>query len=124
VYLDQALKDPTAANVPFNGSPSIYGALKFADNAGAAVPLDAKVHAGTFSFAADDGRSAAFITGATWNTTAKNYVGALSILAARDPMTRADGKVSGCSELGPIVGRGLFVNAPTASPAGVYYVTF
>ncbi|MDB4967738.1 MAG: hypothetical protein JWN44_3427 [Myxococcales bacterium] len=124
MHLNTAVKDPTAANVPVNGSAALYGALSFEDNGGAAVTLDAKVHAGAFSFAADDGRTAAFVTGATWNATAKNYVGALQVIAARDPNAKIDGKVSGCSELGPIVGRGLFVNAPTASPAGVYYVTF
>jgi hypothetical protein len=124
MHLTGATKDPTAANVPFNGSPAMYGALSFEDNGGAKITLDAKVHAGAFSFAADDARSAAFVTGATWNTTAKNYVGALQVIIARDPNTKVDGKVTGCSELGPIVGRGLFVNAPTASPAGVYYVTF
>jgi hypothetical protein len=113
------------ANTTIDGSPAIYGALTFEDDqGGAAVALDPKVHAGTLGFAADDARTAAFVSGATFNATAGNYVGALKLFAVRLPSMVVDGKVTGCSEVGPIVARGLFVNAPTASPAGVYYISF
>ena len=35
-----------------------------------------------------------------------------------------DGMLTGVSELGPIINRSLFVNAPTATTAGVYFVTY
>jgi hypothetical protein len=120
-----AAVDDSATNSTIDGSPAIYGALSFYDNnGGAAVALDAKVHAGTYSFAADDGRTAAFVTGATFNATAGNYVGALSLIAARLPSMKVDGMLTGVSELGPIVNRSLFVNAPTATMAGVYFVKY
>ena len=92
--------------------------------AAAAITLDAKVHQGAFGFAADDGRTAAFVTGGTWNATANNYVGSLSLIAARLPSMKIDGMLTGVSELGPIVNRSLFVNAPTATTAGVYFVKY
>jgi hypothetical protein len=120
-----AAVDDSANNSTIDGSLPVYGALAFYDSTGAAaVALDAKVHAGTFSFAADDGRTAAFVSGATFDATAGNYVGALKLLAARAPSMAVDGMLTGVSELGPIVGRALFVNAPTATTAGVYYVTY
>ena len=88
------------------------------------MALDATAHAGTFVFAADDGRTAAFVGGAAWNATAMNYVGALKFLAARQPSMTVDGMLAGVSEVGTIVGRALFVNAPTATTAGVYYVKY
>jgi hypothetical protein len=120
-----AAVDDSATNSTIDGSPAIYGALAFYDYTGAAVvALDAKVHAGMYSFAADDGRTAAFVTGATFNATAGNYVGALAFIAARAPSMKVDGMLAGVSELGPIVNRSLFVNAPTATMAGVYFVKF
>jgi hypothetical protein len=37
---------------------------------------------------------------------------------------KVDGMLTGVSELGPIVNRSLFVNAPTAATAGVYFVKY
>ena len=114
-----------AVNTPIDGSPAVTGKLTWVDYTGAAAAtLDTTVHAGSFGFALDDGRTAAFVTGAAFNATAHNYVGALKFLAARDPATAVDGKVTGVSELGPIINRSLFVNAPTATTAGVYFVTY
>lgn len=121
LHLTGAAADAT--NAPIDGSPAYTGALAFATGGAAEVTLDATVHAGAYALA-DDGRAAAFATGATWNATAKNWVGTLSFVATRDPGTAIAGNVSGVSELGPIVGRKLFVNAPGASPAGVYFVTY
>lgn len=120
-----AAVDDSATNSTINGSPAIYGGLAWADYTGAAeIALDAKAHAGTFAFAADDGRTAAFVTGATFNATAGNYVGSLALIAARLPSMKVDGMLTGVSELGPIVNRSLFVNAPTATMAGVYFVKY
>ncbi|HEX9102604.1 MAG TPA: hypothetical protein VF997_10385, partial [Polyangia bacterium] len=120
-----ASMDDSATNTPINGSPAVYGALSWEDYTGAAsIALDAKVHQGAFGFALDDGRTAAFVTGATWNATATNYVGSLAFIAARLPSMKVDGMLTGVSELGPIIGRSLFVNAPTATMAGVYFVKY
>jgi hypothetical protein len=117
--------DDSAANTPIDGSSAVYGALSFEDyTGGAAVTLDAKVHQGAFGFALDDGRTAAYVTGGTWNATALNYVGALAFIAARSPSMKVDGMLTGVSELGPIINRSLFVNAPTATTAGVYFVKY
>jgi hypothetical protein len=117
--------DDSATNTPIDGSSAVYGALSFEDYTGAAaVTLDAKVHAGAFGFALDDGRTAAYVTGATWNATAKNYVGSLALIAARSPSTKVDGILTGVAELGPIIARSMFVSAPTATMAGVYFVKY
>jgi hypothetical protein len=114
-----------AVNKPIDGSPAVTGKLTWVDYTGAAATtLDATVHAGAFGFAADDGRTAAFVTGAAFNATAHNYVGALKFLAAKAPSMAVDGMLTGVSELGPIINRSHFVNAPTATTAGVYFVTY
>ncbi len=120
-----ASTDDSAAHTPIDGSLPAFGALAWDDYIGAAsITLDAKVHQGTFGFALDDGRTAAFVTGATWNATANNYVGALALVAARAPSMKVDGMLAGVAELGPIVKRSLFVSAPAAATAGVYLVTY
>jgi hypothetical protein len=117
--------DDSATNSTIDGSPLAYGALQFEDyTGGAAVALDAKVHQGAFGFALDDGRTAAFVTGATFNATAGNYVGALAFIASRAPSMKVDGMLAGVAELGPIINRSLFVSAPTAATAGVYFVKY
>jgi hypothetical protein len=117
--------DDSANNSTIDGSPLAYGALQWEDYTGAApVMLDAKVHAGAFGFALDDAHTAAFVSGATFNATAGNYVGALKLFATRAPSTTVDGMVTGVAELGPISGRSLFVSAPTATMAGIYFVKY
>ena len=117
--------DDSANNSTIDGSPTVYGALTWDDyTGGASVTLDAKVHQGSFGFALDDGRTAAFVTGATFNATAGNYVGSLAFIASRAPSMKVDGMLTGVSELGPIINRSLFVNAPTATMAGVYFVKY
>jgi hypothetical protein len=124
MHLTMAVDD-SATNSTINGSPLAYGALSWEDyTGGSPVALDAKVHQGTFGFALDDGRTAAFVTGATFNATAGNYVGSLAFIAARAPSMKVDGMLTGVSELGPIISRSLFVNAPTATMAGVYFVKY
>lgn len=123
MHLTASMDD--AANAPINGSPALLGTLSWEDYTGAAsIALDAKVHQGAFGFALDDGRTAAFVTGATWNMTANNYVGSLAFIAARAPSMKVDGMLAGVAELGPIINRSLFVSAPTATMAGVYFVKY
>jgi hypothetical protein len=122
LHLSGAVADKT--NAPIDGSPAITGALAFADSAGSAeTTLDATVHAGAYAFS-DSGKSAVFAAGAAWNATAKNWVGALTLVDAHAPSTKVDGKVAGVSEIGHVAARRLFVNAPGATPAGIYVVTF
>ena len=113
-----------AANTPIDGSPAITGALAFvAAGAGADVTLDATVHEGAFGLS-DDGLAAVWAGGATWDATAKNWLGALSFAATSAPSAKIDGGLAGVSEIGPVAGRSLFVSAPGASPAGVYFVRY
>lgn len=119
-----AALDDSAATKTVDGSPKVLGALSFEDASGAAITLDAKVHQGAFAFALDDGRTGAFVSGATFDATAGNYVGSLKLFAARAPSMTVDGMVAGVAELGPIVGRSLFVSAPAATMAGVYFVKY
>jgi hypothetical protein len=111
-------------STPIDGSAAITGGLAWADYTGAAeTALDAAVHAGTFAFS-DDGRDAVFVGATSFNATASNFTGKLSFLATRAPKSAIDGKLSGVSEIGPIVARALFVNAPAATMAGVYFVKY
>ena len=120
-----ASMDDSATNTPIDGSPAVFGTLSWEDyTGGASTTLDAKVHQGAFGFALDDGRTAAFVTGGTWNATANNYVGSLAFIAARAPSAKVDGMLTGVAELGPIINRSLFVSAPTATMAGVYFVKY
>lgn len=122
MHLTSAALDMT--NVAIDGTPPITGGLAFADYTGMAeVALDATVHQSAFAFS-DDGRDAVFVTGATYNANASNWVGSLAFLATRAPSTKIDGMLTGVSELGPVSSRTLFVNAPAAATAGVYYVTY
>lgn len=112
------------ANSTIDGSQNVLGGLGFADYTGASeIAVDPKVHAGTFAFS-DNGRDAVFVTAAAFNATAGNYVGSLGFIATRAPSTKIDGMLSGVSEVGTIVSRSLFVNAPTATPAGVYFISY
>lgn len=126
MHLTASVDDSATPGVaPIDGSPAVYGALSWEDYmGGAAVTLDAKAHQGAFGFALDDGRTAAFVTGATYNATVNAYVGSLAFIAARAPTAKVDGMLTGVAELGPIINRSLFVSAPTATMAGVYFVKY
>jgi hypothetical protein len=110
-----------SSNTVLDGSPNISGGLAFASDGSGDMMLDAKVQAGAYGFS-DDGRDVAFIGGATFANG--GYAGALSFVATRAPATKIDGKLAGVTELGPIVSRSLFVSAPGAAMAGVYFVKF
>jgi hypothetical protein len=113
-----------AMNLPADGSLPVTGGLAWDDyRGGNEITLDPTVHAGTFAFS-DDGRDAVYVGGATFNSTVGNFTGALKLLATRAPQTSIDGGLAGVSEVGPIVQRALFVNAPGATPAGIYFVKY
>jgi hypothetical protein len=114
----------STTNIPADGSPPLTGALAWDDyRDGNELTLDPAAHAGTFAFS-DDGRDAVYVAGATFNAAAGNYAGALKLLATRAPNNAIDGTVAGVSEVGPILSRALFVNAPGATPAGIYFVKY
>jgi hypothetical protein len=122
LHLSNAAIDMT--NVPIDGSAPVTGKLMWADYTGAAeLQLDATAHLGAFAFS-DDGRDAVYLSGVAWNATAMNFAGSLQFLATRAPSTAIDGMLAGVTELGPVVNRALFVNAPLAPTAGIYYVTY
>lgn len=116
--------DDGGTNTPINGSPPVTGKLMWADYMGGSeLQIDAIGHQGAFEFS-DDGRDVVFVGAAAWSATPMNYAGALKFLATRAPMTNINGNLAGVTELGPVSSRALFVNAPGATPAGVYYVTY
>ena len=110
------------AHTAIDGSPSLVGALAFGSAMGD-VQLDAAVHVSGYRLS-DSGKVAIWAGGATWNATASNWVGALAFASGSSPSSIVDGKLAGVSELGPVQGRKLFVSAPAASPAGIYFVTY
>jgi hypothetical protein len=122
MHLDGAAIDGDLAHTPIDGSLPISGALAF-DNGSSELVLDAAVHTGGFALS-PSGKTAIYVAGAAWNDSAQNWVGALTFAASSTPTMKVDGKVRGVSELGPIVSRKLFVNAPAGNPAGVYYLSY
>jgi len=92
---------------------------------GPEVVVGGGVQTGRFVLS-DDGYELMFVGSATYNRIALGYVGTLGLFP-----TRADVDVSpvipaldGVSELGPIVGRSSFVDAPAANPPGMYFVHY
>ncbi len=53
-----------------------------------------------------------------------NYVGKLYTDSTTVDTGIVAPMLTGVSELGPVSNRALFVNAPKATPAGVYYVKY
>jgi hypothetical protein len=110
-----------------DGSASVVGGLGFARGdvlgGGAERLVASNVKADLFGFS-DDGYVLAYVDGVKYSTKALNHVGTLRLaptIADTSPVTP---KLDGVSELGPVVQRGLFVTAPTASPPGTYYVHY
>jgi hypothetical protein len=120
LHLNGAVAD--TAHTALDGSASLTGALALG-GAGGDAPLDAAVHEGAFRLS-DSGKVAIFAGGAAWNAAATNWVGALSFVSGASPSSVVAGNLAGVSEIGPVVGRKLFVSAPAATPAGIYFVTY
>jgi len=114
---------------PIDGSRPILGALALgrADflEGGAETQLATNVQSGRFELS-DDGYVLVYAGGAQYSRIAVGYVGSLGLV-----QTRADVDVAavvpaldGVSELGPIVQRSFFVDAPMANPPGIYFVHY
>jgi hypothetical protein len=120
LHLNAAIAD--TAHTAIDGSPSLTGALALG-GAGGDVQLDAAVHQGAFRLS-ESGKVAIFAGGVAWNATATNWVGALSFISGASPSSVVAGNLAGVSEIGPVRSRKLFVSAPAASPAGIYFITY
>jgi hypothetical protein len=112
---------------PIDDSRPIVGALAVggADllDGGPELELSPKVHAGAF-VASDDGYVIIYAGGATWSRIANNWIGKLAIHQTLVDTAPAAPMLDGVTELGPIVNRSLFVDAPMANPPGIYFVHY
>lgn len=103
-------------------APAIAGTLAVTVPGGSDVSLDTMTRIGQWSVA-DDLGTLTYVAGSTYDMDVNNYVGSLTrvdLPAAKDPKNVLDG----VSEVGAVVGKTEFVNAPKAGTPGVYYVTY
>jgi hypothetical protein len=106
-----------------DGAPATVGGLALLGSGGAAnLSVDPSVRVGQFEVA-DDLGSVAYAGGVAFDSTVNNYFGALYHVDAAAGM-KSDALLQGVTEVGPVVGRSLFVNAPKASTPGVYFVKY
>jgi hypothetical protein len=123
VDLSSAMKDADPTHTPIDGSPAVTGTPAFGISTTASQQHAAGAgHANAWQLS-DDSRYVLLVVGAAWNRTAINYVGALQLYQPFDGMNPLP-VVGGVSEVGPVTNRALFVNAPTATPPGVYLVRY
>ena len=112
---------------PIDGTRPIVGTLAFghADllTGGAEAVLAANVRAGGFTLS-DDGYVLLYIGASQFNKIAVGYVGSLGLFQTRVDVAPAMPVLDGVSELGPIVERSLFVDAPMANPPGIYFIHY
>jgi hypothetical protein len=112
---------------PIDNSSSTVGGLGFARGdvlgGGAERLVAGNVKQGLFSFS-DDGYVLVYVDGVKYSSKALNHVGTLRLAPTIVDTAPVTPKLDGVSELGPVVQRGLFVTAPTASPPGTYYVHY
>ena len=100
------------------------GALALTSNGGGGdTAVDPSVRIGQFAVG-DDQKSLVFIGGVAFDTASGNYVGSLYQADVATPTIKSAALLTGVSEMGPVVSRSLFVNAPKASTPGVYFVKF
>jgi hypothetical protein len=88
----------------------------------AETSLDPTTHI-TAQELSDDGSFAVYAGGVAWNAAAINYVGTLYVYDV-PAASKVATTLTGVSEVAPITGRSLYVNAPTAATPGVYKVTY
>jgi hypothetical protein len=109
---------------PIDGSKAVVGALAYgpAIRSTEAV-LNSMVHSSAFAFS-DDGYALLYAADAAYNSTARNYTGNLMLFETVLDINPSIPMLTGVSELGPIVSRTLYVNAPVAPTPGIYLVKF
>jgi hypothetical protein len=116
--------DTSSTHLPIDNSNPVVGAL--AVTVDLTVPekqLFQSTHAGTGYALSDDGKLVAWADTVAWDSTAMNFVGTLRLYDASLGVPSPT-SLAGVSEVGPITARSFFVNAPLASPAGVYLVKY
>ena len=102
---------------------SIVGGLELTMAAGNTM-IDPTVRVGQYQVS-NDLQSLVYVSGGVYDATANNYVGSLEFVPVDMPtMKPAMPILTGVTELGSVVKRSLFVNAPKAVPPGVYLINF
>jgi hypothetical protein len=93
-------------------------------SASANSSIDPMVRIGQFALS-DDLASLVYVGGSAFDAAFDNYVGGLEFVPTATPsMKPAMPLLAGVTEIGPVVKRSLFVNAPAAAKPGVYFVSF
>ena len=106
-----------------DGIRAIAGGLELTTSAGNTM-IDPAVRIGQYQVS-DDLVSLVYVSGAAYDMAANNYVGSLEAVPVATPtMKPAMPLLTGVTEVGSVVGKSLFVNAPKASTPGVYFVSF
>jgi hypothetical protein len=117
----------TVDNRPIDGSRPIVGELSFARAdflaSGGETALASGVHSGAFAFS-DDGYALVYIGDSHFNRIVNQYVGSLALFTTGVDIGAVAPKLDGVAELGAVVARSLFVDAPMANPPGVYFVHY
>ncbi|MCA1664803.1 MAG: hypothetical protein LC659_11125, partial [Myxococcales bacterium] len=102
---------------------AIVGGLELTTSAGNTM-IDPTVRIGQFQVS-DDLQSLVYVSGSAYDAMANNYVGNLEFVPADMPtMKPAMPILTGVTEVGSVVKRSLFVNAPKAPIPGVYLINF
>jgi hypothetical protein len=122
--LTAAARDTSSAIKLVDSSRPVVGALSFGPVLGQPeVTLDPSVHAGAYGFS-DDGYVLLYLGNAKYSTGSFNYVGSLQLFQTAFDVAPVTPTLDGVSELGPIVNRALFVNAPANATPGLYFVKY
>jgi hypothetical protein len=121
LLLDETTRLPRRA---IDDAPPLTGALFYGRDIDQPMgPVANQVHQGVFEFS-DDGQVLAFAADATWDDNLLNFVGKLQFVPTRRDLATVPPTLEGVTEIGPIVGRALFANAPGHSSPGIYFIKF
>jgi len=102
---------------------AIVGGLELTTAAGNAM-VDAATRIDQYQVS-DDLANLVWVSGSAFDATVDNYVGSLEWAPVAMPSMKPMAPlVIGVSEVGTVIGKKLFVNAPKASTPGVYFVSF
>jgi hypothetical protein len=102
---------------------AIVGGLELTTPSGTTM-IDPMTRVGQFQLS-DDLQTLVYVGGSTLDPLFDNYVGGLSFVPTATPtMKLAAPILTGVSEVGSVVKKSLFVNAPKAPQPGVYFVSF
>ena len=111
---DQKLADEVRA---------IVGGLELTTATGNAM-VDPAVRIGQYQVS-DDLANIVWVSGGAFDSLVDNYVGSLEWAPVATPSMKPMAPLlTGVTEVGPVAGKKLFVNAPKASTPGVYFVSF